>query len=87
MAETPEPLPKNVQCYALLAQKAGELIIEDLETAFGFKSDIFTPNAHGIFDTHAAAKRDGALSVIRRIKDRLHQTQNYGTTQKTTVIK
>jgi hypothetical protein len=87
MAQSPAPLPKHIACYALLAHPQGKTMLDDLETAFGFNSPVFIPDKDGRLDTLQAARRDGAHDVIRRIKDRLNQTQNYGQTTQTTVIK
>lgn len=59
---------KTLLAYGWFNCTDGELVIADLEKAFGTNLPAFTPNADGAFDPVRAAVRDGQRQVILHLK-------------------
>ena len=68
MSKSAAPLAPNVVCYKGFHPG----IMEDLDFTFGLNSPAFQVNANGVYDTHAAALRDGNRRVLLHIQARIH---------------
>jgi hypothetical protein len=59
---------KTLLAYGWFNIPDGELVLADLEKAFGVNLPAFTPNSDGSFDPVRAAVRDGQRQVFLHLK-------------------
>jgi hypothetical protein len=74
---------KTSLAYGWFDIPEGQLVIADLEKAFGINLPAFTPNADGSFDPIRAAVRDGQRQVILHIRAMASKSHEQSTTTKT----
>lgn len=73
---------KTAHAYGWFDIPEGQLVIADLEKAFGINLPAFTPNADGSFDPIRAAVRDGQRQVILHIRAMAAKSHEQSTTTK-----
>lgn len=75
---------KTTLAYGWFNFPDGELVLADMEKAFGVNLPAFTPNADGAFDPLRAAVRDGQRQVILHIKTMAAKSHEQSNAPKTT---
>lgn len=74
---------KTALAYGWFDIPEGQLVIADLEKAFGIHLPAFTPNTDGSYDPIRAAVRDGQRQVILHLKAMAAKSHEQSTTTKT----
>lgn len=75
---------KTLHAYGWFNIPEGQLVLSDLEKAFGVNLPAFTPNADGSFDPVRAAVRDGQRQVFLHLKAMAQKSHEQNTTPKAT---